>query len=71
MKIKEITSQIRRDFNAVFECEHCGAEETRSGYDVANFHANVIPKMKCPVCKKTAPDTFRPLTPKYGKNEVI
>lgn len=28
MKIQEITSQHRRDFYAIFECEHCGATET-------------------------------------------
>lgn len=33
MKIKEITSQHRRDFYAVYECEHCGDETTGYGYD--------------------------------------
>lgn len=33
MKIKKITSQIRRDFTAIYECEHCGNTETRDGYD--------------------------------------
>ena len=44
MRIKEIISQHRRDFKAIFECEHCGHTETKSGYDDANYHQNVIPK---------------------------
>ena len=27
MKIKKITFQIRRDFTAIYECEHCGNTE--------------------------------------------
>jgi len=27
MKIKKIVSQHRRDFIAIYECEHCGHEE--------------------------------------------
>lgn len=26
MKIKEIISQNRRDFTAIYQCEHCGHE---------------------------------------------
>ena len=47
MKIKEITSQYRRDFYAIYECEHCGATHKSYGYDDANFHNNVIPNMVC------------------------
>lgn len=65
MKIKEITSQSRRDFYAIYECEHCGHTEKGSGYDDANFHQNVIPKMKCEKCGKTAPEDYRALTTKY------
>jgi ribosomal protein L37AE/L43A len=54
MKIKHIKSQSRRDFTAIYECEHCGATETGYGYDDSNFHENVIPAMKCKVCGKTA-----------------
>lgn len=36
-----------RDFKAIFECEHCGHTKTKSGYDDANYHQNVIPTMKC------------------------
>ncbi len=65
MKIKEILSQSRRDFKAIYVCEHCGHEEKLSGYDDDNFHQNVIPKMLCDKCKKLAPDDYRPLTTKY------
>lgn len=46
MKIKNIVSQYRRDFQAIYECEHCGHTKEGSGYDDENFHQNVIPKMK-------------------------
>lgn len=65
MKIKEITYQNRRDFKAVYECEHCGHTFTDWGYDDANFHNNVIPSWKCKECGKAASDTYRPLTTKY------
>ncbi len=65
MKIKKITEQRRRDFTAVYECEHCGHEKTGRGYDDSNFHQNVIPAMKCEKCDKTAPDDYRPLTTKH------
>lgn len=50
MHIKQKISQYRRDFLAVFECEHCGAQERRSGYDDAYFHEEVIPGMACTGC---------------------
>lgn len=65
MRIKEITSQNRRDFYAVYECEHCGHTFEGSGYDDANFHQNVIPNMVCKKCGKKAPDTYRALATKY------
>lgn len=71
MKIKTITSQMRRDFDAIYECEHCGEEHKGSGYDDANFHNNVIPKMKCRSCKKTAAESYRPLATKYPAHTVI
>ena len=43
MRIKEILSQHRRDFRAIFICPFCGHEEERPGYDDFNFHHNVIP----------------------------
>ena len=65
MKIKKIVSQHRRDFDAIFECEHCGHEEKIGGYDDTNFHENVIPKWECVKCGKTADESYRPLTTKY------
>ena len=72
MKIKTITYQNRRDFKAIYECEHCGAvTEEQWGYDDANFHRNVIPKMVCKQCGKTAPDTYRPLATKYPEGMQV
>lgn len=71
MKIKEIKSQTRRDFKAIYECEHCGVTKEESGYDDANFHQNVIPQMKCASCGKKSPDNYRPLAPKYPDNKLI
>jgi len=71
MKIKEIISQSRRDFRAIYVCEHCGEEETDSGYDDAHFHQYVIPKMKCKACGKIAKPNYRPLTPKYAEGTQI
>ena len=52
MKIAMKTGQSRRDFWAIYECEHCGAQTNGTGYDDANFHDNVIPNWECPVCGK-------------------
>jgi len=52
MRIKEITYQNRRDFKAIYECQHCGHEEEGWGYDDSNFHNNVIPNMICKECGK-------------------
>jgi hypothetical protein len=72
MKIKEITSQSRRDFRADMECEHCGnIEKDISGYDDNFFHQNVIPDMKCEKCGKKASETYRPLTTKYAEHEIV
>ena len=65
MRIKNITSQSRRDFWAVYECEHCNHTEKGSGYDDSNFHTNVVPKMKCEECGKMSKGDYRPLTTKY------
>lgn len=71
MKIKEIKSQSRRDFTAIYECESCGHAEEGSGYDDANFHQNVISKMICPKCGLQAPENYRPLTTKYPASAVV
>lgn len=71
MKIKKITSQNRRDFTALYECEHCGHEHKGIGYDDTNFHQNVIPKMECPSCGQIADETYRPLATKYSDDQVV
>jgi len=71
MKIQKITSQSRRDFHAIYECEHCGYTKEGSGYDDANFHQNVIPKMECDECGKTAPDDYRSLATKYPEGMQV
>jgi predicted RNA-binding Zn-ribbon protein involved in translation (DUF1610 family) len=71
MRIKKITSQHRRDFNAIYECEHCGHEYEGQGYDDANFHQNVIPKKACPECGETAGDDYRALTTKHPEHAVV
>jgi len=65
MRIKTIESQHRRDFYAIYECEHCGVAKKGSGYDDTNFHQTVIPRMECEACGKTAGETYRALAPKY------
>mgnify|MGYP003083379963 FL=1 len=54
MKIKKIISQHRRDFQAVYECEHCGYTVKSYGYDDEYFHNEVIPNKVCPKCGKKA-----------------
>lgn len=71
MKIKKVTSRSRRDFWAVYKCEHCDAEKATHGYDDANFHDNVIPKMKCHDCGKISPENYEPIATKYEESVVI
>jgi len=71
MKIKEIKSQHRRDFQAIYVCEHCGDEIESSGYDDENFHNNVIPNWECDKCGKKAKDDYRALTTKYPEGFQI
>jgi transcription elongation factor Elf1 len=71
MKIKEILSQSRRDFQAIYVCEHCGHEENGSGYDDDYFHNQIIPKRVCKECGKTADENYRPLAPKYDASIII
>lgn len=71
MKIKTIESQNRRDFYAIYECEHCGHTKRGSGYDDSNFHRNVIPVMKCEKCGKAADENYRPMGTKYAEHECV
>jgi ribosomal protein L37AE/L43A len=68
MKIKEIVSQFRRDFTAVYVCEGCGNEKKQGGgYDDRNYHDNVIPEMKCDKCGKSTKDLG--ITPEYRETK--
>jgi len=71
MKIKQIKSQHRRDFQAIYECESCGHKEDGYGYDDANFHNNVIPNMACKKCGEKANNKYRPLTTKYPEGMQV
>lgn len=71
MKIKNIISQYRRDFTAIFVCEHCNNEIEHSGYDDSYFHNEVIPDMVCKKCNKKANEDYRPLAPKYNDNTQV
>jgi hypothetical protein len=71
MYIKEIISQSRRDFEAQYECEHCGHSYKSSGYDDQYFHEKVIPGMECRSCKKTASNEYVPLATKYPEGFQI
>lgn len=71
MHIKKILHQYRRDFTALYECEHCGYEVEASGYDDAYYHQIVIPQMTCTKCGKTADEHYRPLTTKYPEGYQI
>lgn len=71
MRIKQILIQLRRDFKAEYECEHCGMVKIANGYDDSYFHSNIIPKMTCAKCGKIANDNYSPLATKYPEGTVI
>jgi tRNA(Ile2) C34 agmatinyltransferase TiaS len=71
MRIKEITSQYRRDFTAIYECENCGKTEKGEGYDDFNFHHNVLPKRKCKECGKQSPEDNIPRQTKYPEGLTV
>lgn len=71
MKIKKILSQNRRDFKAIYECEHCGHTQDGYGYDDNYFHSEVIPNMTCQKCNKKAAEDYRPLQTKYPEGFQI
>ena len=65
MKIQKIVSQNRRDFIAIYECEHCTHTIKSSGYDDSYFHVQVIPNMPCVKCGKKSPKDYKALSTKY------
>lgn len=71
MRIQKIESQSRRDFTAVYECEHCHATKRGYGYDDGHFHNNIIPMMTCDACGKSGGDNYKPRDTKYPDGMVI
>lgn len=71
MRIKKIIRQHRRDFEAIYVCEHCGHEEKDRGYDDAYFHREVVPAMVCEKCGKTAAEDYRPLSTLYPEGYQV
>ena len=68
MKIKQITSQYRRDFTAVMECEFCNHTEINSaGYDDNYYHTKVIPDMCCKRCGLSTISGGGKVTPRETK----
>lgn len=67
MRIKKRTYQHRRDFTAIYECESCGHEVEKSGYDDSFFHDTVIPTMKCDKCNQSQIDHGIRSTPQKTK----
>lgn len=69
MKIKKITTQIRRDIWSTLECEFCGnIEESVCGYDDNFYHECVLPNIKCNKCSKSTISengTVEPYASKY------
>jgi ribosomal protein L37AE/L43A len=70
MKIKKITWRNRRDFQAIYECEHCGDTYEGGGYDDSYFHNEVIPNQKCKKCNKKA-ENYIPKKTKYPEGIVV
>ena len=71
MKIKNILTRHRRDFTAIYECEHCNNTKKSYGYDDYNFHENVIPNMVCESCGQKSPVEYTPQATKYAPHEII
>lgn len=71
MKIKKFTSRSRRDFYAIYECEHCGYEKESSGYDDNYFHTEVIPNMICKKCGKKSSENYTPLQTRYPEHMIV
>lgn len=71
MFIKKILSQHRRDFRAIFACQHCEHELEKSGYDDKYYHETVVPDMACPECGKKAGDDYKPRAPKYPEGMQV
>lgn len=72
MEIKQMVWQHRRDFSAIYECEHCSSEELKEDcYDDKYYHENVIPAMKCKACGKSSGNDYVPKKTKYPEGFQI
>jgi len=71
MYIKEIIRQHRRDFTAIYKCEHCDNEQESDGYDDRFFHSEIILKIRCKKCDKTASKDYKPIATKYSDGMVM
>jgi hypothetical protein len=71
MRIRKKISQYRRDFTALYECEHCDWVKEGKGYDDACFHNEVIPQMECGKCGQKAPDDYLPIATRYHEGYQV
>lgn len=70
MRIQEITSRNRRDFQAIYVCQHCDHTKKGYGYDDSYFHDSIIPKMECEKCGKDG-GKYTPFATKYADNQIV
>ena len=68
MIIKKILTRNRRDFTAIYACEHCADEHEGYGYDDTNFHESVMPDMKCKKCGKSQEVEQAAMQPRHPEN---
>jgi len=52
MKIQKVLWQERKDFTAIFKCEHCGDTVKGNGVVSAAFLKKALPDMTCEKCGK-------------------
>lgn len=53
MKIIKYTFEMRNDFSAKVQCEHCDhVQDLKYGYHDDNYHNRVLPAITCTSCGK-------------------
>ena len=70
MRIQKIIHRHRREFTAIYECEHCSHSYEGLGCDNDFFHRSVIPNLECDSCGKKAKEDH-PMGTKYEAFEVV
>ena len=70
MRIQKIIHRHRREFTAIYECEHFLHTYEGPGYDDGFFYWSVIPDWKCDSCGKKAKADYHPMA-KYAAHEVV